>query len=295
MLARHDSEHYEVHRVLVTDPVDQFLLDTLEKAGLSVDYNPTIGREGLLKVVSNYDALVVRSRTRVDADLLSEARRLKVVARAGIGLDTIDVEEATKRRIKVVYAPGASTDSVVELTIGLMISAARRLEDAFQRTKAGHFEKSSGIELHGKTLGVVGFGRIGSKVSLVAKTLGMKVLAYDVIDLSHVAATVGAQVKNLEDLLKLSDVISLHVGLKRGDPPLLGSKEFEMMKRGTILINTSRAQAVDGIALLEAIKSGIVGFYATDVFWNEPPKESWELELLRHPKVSVTPHIGAQT
>ncbi|BBD72735.1 3-phosphoglycerate dehydrogenase [Sulfodiicoccus acidiphilus] len=283
------------HKVLITDPVDQLLLKILEDGGVSVDYRPDLTREKLLSIVGDYDAVVVRSRTKIDKEVLKGAGKLKVIARAGIGLDTIDVEEAERRKIRVVYAPGASTDSVVELTLGLMVSAARRLEEAFQRTRAGKFEKITGTELHGKVLGVVGFGRIGSKVASVAKALGMKTLAYDTIDVGKVAAHVGAEVVSLQELLKQSDVISIHVGMKRGDPAVLGRMELDQVKEGVLIVNTSRAQAIDGEALLQALKTGKVGFYATDVLWNEPPRTKWEIELLNHPRVSVTPHIGAQT
>jgi D-3-phosphoglycerate dehydrogenase len=281
--------------VLITDPVDEYMIRTLKSKGLKIVYQPDITREELLKIVENFDVLVVRSRTTVNGEIIERGKRLKIIARAGIGVDNIDVDEAERRKIRVVYAPGASTDSAAELTLGLMIAAARNMYTSMALAKSGIFKKTSGMELSGKTIGIIGFGRIGYKVGYVAKAMGMKVLAYDVIDVSKRASEIEATVADLDKLVSESDVISLHVTVGKDAKPILTRREFELMKKDVIIVNTSRAVAVDGRALLDYIKKGKIGAYATDVFWNEPPKEEWELELLRHEKVIVTTHIGAQT
>ncbi|MEM3328650.1 MAG: NAD(P)-dependent oxidoreductase [Saccharolobus sp.] len=282
-------------KVLITDPVDQYMLKTLQETKLIVDYKPEITREELLKIIDNYEILIVRSRTKVDKEIIERGKNLRIIARAGIGLDNIDTEEAVKRNIRIVYAPGASTDSAAELTIGLMIIAARRLYDSMNMAKGGIFKKIEGIELAGKTIGIIGFGRIGTKVAKVCKALDMNVLAYDVIDVSERARSVGAKVvNNIEELLANSDIVSFHVTVDKNAKPILDDHMFRYVKTNSIIINTSRAVVVDGKALLKYIDIKNLT-YATDVLWNEPPKEEWELKLLKHERVIVTTHIGAQT
>jgi len=282
-------------KVLITDPINEILIKTLKEKGAEVDYRPEIERKELLDIIENYQVLVVRSRTKVDKDVIERGKNLKIVARAGIGLDNIDTDETDKRGIKVVYAPGASTDSAVELTIGLMIAAARKMHAAMNLAKSGIFKKLEGVELAGKTIGIIGYGRIGTKVGIIANAMGMRVLAYDVVDIREKAEKLNAKAVTLDELVKESDVISLHVTVGKNAKPILDRDKFEKMKNNVIIVNTSRAVSVDGKALLEYIKSGKILAYATDVFWNEPPKEEWELELLKHERVIVTPHIGAQT
>ncbi|BFH74274.1 D-2-hydroxyacid dehydrogenase [Sulfurisphaera javensis] len=282
-------------KVLITDPIDEILIKSLKDKGVQVDYQPEISREELLKVIEDYDIIVVRSRTKVDREVIERGKKLKIIARAGIGLDNIDTEEAEKRKIRVVYAPGASTDSAVELTIGLMIAAARKMYTSMNLAKSGIFKKLEGLELAEKTIGIIGFGRIGTKVGIIANAMGMKVLAYDIVDIREKAEKINAKAVSLEELVKNSDVISLHVTVGKNAKPILDYPQFEMMKDNVIIVNTSRAVAVNGLALLDYIKKGKVYAYATDVFWNEPPKEEWELELLKHERVIVTTHIGAQT
>ncbi|MCI2414960.1 MAG: NAD(P)-binding domain-containing protein [Candidatus Aramenus sp.] len=292
---KYNSINRENLRILITDPIDNYMLDTLKSNGFNVTYLPDIKREELLKVIENYHVIVVRSRTKVDKEIIERGKNLKIIARAGIGLDNIDTDEADKRNIKVVYAPGASTDSAAELTIGLMIAAARNMYTSMSLAKSGIFKKVSGVELSGKTIGIIGFGRIGTKVALVAKAMGMNVLAYDVVDVRKRAEEIGARAVTLDELLANSDVISLHVTVGKDAKPILNRQEFEKMKNNVIIVNTSRAVAIDGPALLEYVKKGKVLAYATDVLWNEPPKDEWEWELLKHERVIVTTHIGAQT
>lgn len=262
------------YKILITDPVDQYMIKTLQEYGLIVDYKPEISREELLKVISDYQILIVRSRTKVDKEIIEKGINLKVIARAGIGLDNIDTEEAERRNIKIVYAPGASTDSAAELTIGLMIAVARRLYESMNLAKGGIFKKIEGIELAGKTIGIIGFGRIGSKVAKVCKALDMNVIAYDIIDISEKASKLGVNVANsIEELLSNSDIISFHVTVGKDAKPILDENKFKYIKNNTIIINTSRAVVIDGKALLKYINMKNL-IYATDVFWHEPLKKN---------------------
>ncbi|MFB6470776.1 MAG: D-2-hydroxyacid dehydrogenase [Vulcanisaeta sp. AZ3] len=283
--------------VLITDAVDEYIINTLKDKGFNVDYKPGINKEDLLKTISEYDALIVRSRTKVDKDIINAGSRLRLIARAGVGLDNIDVEYAKSKGIEVINAPEGSTESAAELTIGLMIAAARLIPLQNSLIKNGDWPKGKyvGIELQDKTLGIIGFGRIGQRVSTIAKALGMDVIAYDVIDISRKANELGVRTVSFDDLLKVSDIITIHVTLTPQSYHMIGPREFELMKNGVIIINTSRGEVIDTKALLNALNTGKIAAAALDVLEHEPPKEPWELELIKHPKVIITPHIGAET
>lgn len=283
-------------RVLIADPVAESLLEALRAAGLEVLYKPGLGRGELLGLVEGFDALVVRSRTRVDREVLERARRLKVVARAGVGLDNIDLEAARELGVIVVNAPGAATQSVAELTIGLLIAAARRIGESMELARSGVWKKVMGTELYGKTLAVIGFGRIGRRVAEIAKAIGMRVVAFDVVDMSGVAEKMGVTfTRSLYDALRAGDAVTLHVPLTKDTWHLISRPEFEAMKRGVILVNTSRGPVVDAEALLWALEEGIVAAAALDVLEHEPPVTEAEKRLVNHPRVIVTTHIGAST
>jgi len=287
---------FGVPSVLVADPVDSLLLRLLSERGFEVEYRPKVSREELLREAHRFDVLVVRSRTRVDSELLKAATSLKVVARAGAGLDNIDLEAARRLGVKVVYSAGAS-QSVAELTIGLLVAAFRMIPLYDRLVKLGEWPKGRypGRELAGKTLGVIGFGRIGSRVAKLAKALGMHVLAYDKRDIAGEAREAGAEPSSLSYLLSESHAITLHVPLTRETYRMISWRELEAMRDGAVLVNTSRGAVVDGRALLSALNSGKLAAAAVDVLEHEPPKESWEKELIAHPKVIATPHIGAET
>ncbi|RUM48274.1 MAG: 3-phosphoglycerate dehydrogenase [Hyperthermus sp.] len=283
-------------RVLVTDPLDDLFLEILRSKGLEVDYRPGLSRGELLAVIDRYDALVVRSRTRVDREVLAKGRSLKVVARAGVGLDNIDVDAARELGIRVVNAPAAATQSVAELTIALLIAASRRLAESWELARRRVWKKVMGFELYGKTLAVIGFGRIGRRVAEIARAIGMKVLAYDVVDLTGYAEKMGVKFSsNMYDVISKADAITLHVPLTPSTYHLLSWEEFKLMKQGVILVNTSRGAVVDSEALLWALDAGVVGAAALDVLEHEPPKTEAEKKLLYHPRVIVTTHIGAST
>jgi len=283
-------------KVLVCDPIHDEGLNILRKGGLEVDYVPQITREELLKVVDQYDAIIVRSRTKVDVEVLRRAIRLKVIGRAGVGVDNIDVEEAKKRGIKVLRTPEGPSVSVAELTLALMLCLARMVPYADRAMKDGKWVKRElmGVELKGKKLGIVGFGRIGYEVARRAKAFEMEVLVYDVIldKLMDRVREVGARGLGFEELLRESDFVSIHVPLTPQTRHMIGEGELKAMKPTAYLINTSRGGVVDEEALLRALKEGWIAGAALDVYEVEPPTN---MELIRLPNVVCTPHIGAQT
>jgi len=244
--------------------------------------------------IADADGLIVRSAVQADAALLQYATRLRVIGRAGVGVDNIDVEVATRHGIVVMNAPGASAIAVAELTLGLMISLARHLPRADSTTRAGKWEKKSlqGIELHGKTLGVVGLGRIGVEVAKRALAMGMRVVATDPYASPALAREVGTTLCSLDELYAQADFISLHLALTPQTANMLNPAAFAKMKRGVRIVNCARGELIDEQALAVALRSGQVGGAALDVFPSEPPKNSPVLEL---PNVIATPHIGAST
>ena len=289
-------------KVLVCDPLEPEGANELRKAGLEVDERPTISGEELLGTVAGYDALIVRSRTKVTKEVIGSAEKLKVIVRAGVGLDNIDVESAKQRGIQVLSTPAASTTSVAELTVALMLDVLRQISLADRNMKEGKWVKSKllGRELKGKTVGVIGIGgRIGGEVARILSTgFGANILGYDIVDVRQRAADLKIRVaENLNDLLARSDIVTVHVTYSSSTHHLLDEKKIDSMKKGSILINTSRGDIVDGRALLGALRRKHLSGAGLDVFHNEPPEEVWEKELVTLPDgVTVcTSHIGAQT
>ncbi|MDH5391282.1 MAG: hydroxyacid dehydrogenase [Candidatus Bathyarchaeota archaeon] len=282
-------------KILVCDPVHEEGIEKLKQAGFEVDVNPTITPEQLTKIVSNYDALIVRSRTKVTKEIIEAGRRLRVIGRAGAGLDNIDLETAKQRGITVLSTPEALAEAVAELTIGLIISLARSIPLADRTLKEGKWikKKLMGWQLEDKTLGTIGLGKIGERVAKIAKALGMKILITEIIPLSpELLKELETEVVPLKELLQRSDVITLHVPLTSQTYHMIGAKEFQLMKKEAFLVNTSRGAVVDEKALLTALKSGKIGGAALDVYEVEPPRD---LELIKLPNVVCTAHIGAQT
>lgn len=251
-------------------------------------------REDLLREIERFEAVVVRSRTKIDAEVIERGKKLRVIARAGVGVDNIDVKEAEKRGIKVICAPEAPIASVAELTISLMLALARKLNIAFQTTREGKWEKIEGFELRGKTVGILGFGRIGKEVAKLSKCIGMNVIAYDIREEAFDGESYVVKAESLEELLRSSDFLTIHLPLTEETRKLIGREEFSKMKTGAYLINTSRGAIVDQEALFEALRSGKLSGAALDVLEREPPGEL-EMKLLSLPNVIATPHIGSQT
>jgi len=244
--------------------------------------------------IENADALIVRSAVQADEKLIANAKRLKVIGRAGVGVDNVDVEFATRRGIVVMNAPGASSVAVAELALGLMLAMARHLSRADQTTRAGQWEKKTlqGTELRGKTLGVIGMGRIGSEVVTRALSFGMKVVAADPYLAPARAHELGVELLSLDDLYKVADYISLHLALTPQTKALLNASAFDQMKGGVRIVNCARGELINEQDLEQALRSGKVAGVALDVFTEEPPKGS---PLLTLPNVIATPHIGAST
>ncbi len=289
-------------KILVSDPLHPDGIKMLRDAGFEVIEQPDISYDELKEKIKDFEVLIVRSRTKVTREIIESAEKLTLIARAGVGLDNIDVKAAQEKNIAVINAPEAPTYSVAELVIGLMIAALRGIPRGDMALKEGKWIKKEllGRELNGKTLGIVGFGRIGQEVAKRALAFNMKVLAYDVIgELAKKAEELGVEFvgttkEALYKLLKESDIITLHVPLLPSTYHMIGREEISLMKNGAVIINTSRGGIIDEKALYEALKEGKIAAAALDVFENEPPTDV-SLKLAQLPNVVATPHIGAST
>lgn len=281
------------HRILIADSLDPAGLELLKASGAHVHVLTAEEKPRIAEIIADYDALVVRSSTQVTADLMRAGKRLRVVGRAGIGVDNVDVTAATELGILVVNAPTANLLSATEHTFALLFSLARRIPFADASMKAGNWDrKIVGVELQGKTFGIIGFGRIGQRAAIRARAFDMRVVAYDPFLDAAAARREEVELLSLEDLLAQADVITLHTPLTEQTRNLLNRERLALMKKGALVINCGRGGVIDEAALLEALESGHIGGAGLDVFAEEPPKD---LALVRHPKVVATPHLGAQT
>lgn len=280
-------------KILLTDGLEENGKAILRASAEVVD-QPGITAEDLLKVVGDYDALIVRGRTKVTAAVFEAGKNLKVVGRAGVGVDNIDLAAAKEHHVTVVNSPLATTVAVAELTMSLMLSIVREIPRADATMKAGKWAKKEfeGTELFGKTLGVIGFGRIGSAVAARAKAFEMKILAYDPLIPAEEIKKCGGEPVSFDDLLKNSDIITMHMPLTPESKGMLNAAAFAKMKQGAYIICAARGGVIDEAALLEALNSGKVSGAALDVFAAEPPGLT---DLVAHAKVIDTPHMGAQT
>lgn len=283
-------------KVLITDNIAQEGIDLLTRDGtVEIDSRPGITLGDLARIIGEYDAIITRSGTPITAELLENPGKLKIIGRAGVGLDNIDIEAASKKGIIVMNAPTGNTLAATELTMGIMLAAARKIPLANESLKAGKWDRKRfmGIELYNKTLGIVGLGRIGTNVAIRAKSFGMRVIAYDPYIKKSKADSVGvALYERLEDLLRESDVISFHTPLTPETKNMITKKQLELAKNGVILVNCARGGIVNENDLYEALKSGKVFAAGVDVFEQEPPQAAKLLEL---ENVFATPHIGANT
>ena len=279
-------------RVLVTDRIGEEGLAILRE-GAEVDVKLGLSPEELIAAIPDYNALAVRSETKVTKDLLAAASNLVVVGRAGVGVDNIDVDAATARGVVVVNAPAAITIATAEHTLGMMLALARHIPAAHASLTSGKWERSKfvGVELRGKTLGIAGMGRIGAELARRARALEMRVIAYDPFISPERFQSIGVQLCSLPELFGESDFISLHLPLTAANHHFLDRAQFEQMKPGVRILNVARGELVSEPALIEALDSGKVAGAAIDVFENEPPDP--ESSLLHHPNAVVTPHLGA--
>lgn len=283
-----------MHRILVSDPLQAAGVDLLRDSGAEVRVLAEEERPELPRILPEFDALVVRSTTRVSRELLASAPRLRVVGRAGIGVDNIDVAAATERGILVVNAPTANLLSAAEHTFALLLAVARNVPAADASLKSGTWDRKSfvGSELQGKTLGVVGFGRIGQKVAERARAFEMEVVASDPFLDPQVARRLDVELLGIDELLARADVVTLHTPLTDATRGMLSAERIGAMRQGALLINCARGGLVDEDALLESLEAGHLAGAGFDVFAQEPPDD---LALVRHRRVVATPHIGAQT
>ncbi len=275
-------------KILLADSLDKEATEKLQShSGFEVTIKTGMDEAELIKTIPGYHAIVVRSATKVTRKVIEAASGLEIIVRAGIGLDNVDAVFAREKGIKVANTPAATTISVAELTLGLMLGAVRQLGRANLSMKEHKWEKKalSGTELYEKSLGIIGGGRIGLAVAERALAFGMKVLVYDVI---RIETKINVRQVEMDELLAQSDIITLHT--PKQARPLLSHGEFQKMKNGVILVNAARGGVVDEAALLEALNSGKVRAAALDVFEKEPPSD---FALIDHPNVMVAPHIGA--
>jgi D-3-phosphoglycerate dehydrogenase len=277
-------------KILICDKTEKEYIEQMRAAGLAVDVRDDITPDELMTVLPAYDGMVVRSRTKVRQPLIDVCPNLKVIVRGGAGLDTIDHEYARSKGIVVMNTPLANSASVAELAIGYMFMLARSLYKATATMKEEKWEKKAftGVELGGKTLGLIGYGNIGHKTAILALALGMKVLAFD----PYVTSPNGVNLVTLDELLAEADYISLHLPKTKESANMIGAAEFAQMKDGVRIINCARGGIINEDALYEALTSGKVAGAALDVFSEEPPTD-WK--LLKLDNVIGSPHIGAGT
>ncbi len=280
-------------KILVSDPVSEQGIEILKKE-FDVDIATGLAPAELIKRIGNYEALIVRSETQVTKDVINAGKMLKIIGRAGVGVDNIDVNTATEKGIIVVNAPEGNTISAAEHTIALMLAMSRNIPQANASLKSKKWERKKfmGVEVRGKVLGIIGLGRIGSEVAKRAQGMEMKILAYDPFISQERANELGVELTTVEDIVKRSDYITVHTPLTKETKDLISSREFAIMKKGARVINCARGGIINEDALAKAVKDGIVSSAAIDVFVKEPPFESPLLELDR---VIVTPHLGAST
>ena len=277
-------------KVIITDPIAKAGVKMLQDAGLEVDERPGLPPPDLIQAIPAYDAIIVRGATKVTADVINAGKNLKVIGRAGVGLDNVDKKAADARGVKVVNTPAATSVTVAELALGLMFACARSIPQATQSLREGKWEKKAfkGTELFGKTLGLVGSGRIGTELGKRALAIGMNVLVFD----PFVKEPVAGKRVEFTDVLKNADYISLHVPKTEQTLHLINKESIAQMKKGVVIVNCARGGVVDEAALYDALKSGQVGAAALDVFESEPVKD---FRLFSLPNVIGTPHVGAQT
>lgn len=283
-------------KVLVCDQISDDGLNLLKENNFTVDVKIGLQPDELKNVIKDYEVVIVRSATKLTKDIIDSAEKLKLIVRGGVGLDNIDAEAAKSKNITVLNTPEASTITVAEHTMALLLALTKNIAIADKSVKEGKWEKKKfkGIELYNKTLGLIGVGRIGSTVAKIAKNgFQMKVLGYDPYVKKDILKENGIEpVNSIDELLEKSDIVSLHLPLTPETKNLINRERINKMKDGAIIVNCARGGIIDETALAEALKSGKLWGAALDVFENEPPKNS---PLLNLENVVLTPHIGAAT
>jgi D-3-phosphoglycerate dehydrogenase len=281
-------------RVLIADPIEESAIAKIKAAGIEVVQRNAEKDGPIEKQIKGFDCVVVRSATKITKEVIDASDKLKLVVRAGVGLDNVDKKAADAKGVVVQNTPEAPSVSVAEMVFSLMFSLARNITQADSSMKMERWEKKklSGSELWQKTIGIVGFGRIGIEVAKRAKAFGMNVLAYDVLDINAACKEVGAKRADLNTIIEQADYITLHVPLLPQTKGMIGAKELKKMKKTSFIINTSRGGVVDEKALLDALNAGEIAGAGLDVFESEPPTD-WQ--LVKHPKLVATPHLASST
>lgn len=281
--------------VLICDQVAPILNEILQKNGLKITYEPEITPDQIKEKISNFDIVVVRSRTKITKEMIERATQCKIIARVGVGLDNIDVDAAKAKNIRVINAVEGAMNAVAELVLGLMLSMAREIPRADREIRNGKWLKKElmGIELSGKYLGIVGLGNIGKRLAKLARGLNMNVIGFDVMPIADdFSRDVGLIKADIDTLLSSADFISFHVPLTDATHHLVNAKRISTMKKTAYIINTSRGEIIDEDALYDALKEGRIAGAALDVFEKEPAVGN---KLTTLPNIVCTPHIGAQT
>uniref|UniRef100_A0A8C6URG4 D-3-phosphoglycerate dehydrogenase n=1 Tax=Neogobius melanostomus TaxID=47308 RepID=A0A8C6URG4_9GOBI len=280
--------------VLISESVDPRCRTILEENGIHVTEKQNMRKDELIAEIKNYDGLVVRSATKVTADVIDAATNLKIIGRAGTGVDNVDVDAATQKGIIVMNTPSGNTISAAELTCALIMNLSRQVPQAAMSMKAGNWDRKKfmGAELYGKVLGIVGLGRIGKEVASRMQSFGMKTIGYDPITPKEISASWGVEQMTLEQLWPQCDYITVHTPLMPSTVGLLNDETFAKCKRGVKVVNCARGGIIDEAALFRAVESGQCGGAGLDVFVEEPPKER---TLVDHPNVISCPHLGAST
>src|SRR5512139_3409489 len=281
-------------KVLVSDNISARGVEILKKAGLDVDVKTGLKPDELKAIIGDYDGLVIRSATKVTADLLDAAVNLKVIGRAGSGLDNVDRAAASKKGIVLMNTPGGNTITTAEHTLAMMFAVARKIPQANASLASGKWDKKKfmGTEIYNKTLGVIGLGKIGAEVAKRALALGMNVVAYDPFLSEERAKEMGIEKKDLPEVMKVADFITVHTPLTAETRNIINSGNLATLKDGVYIINCARGGIVNEKTLYEGIESGKIAGAALDVFEKEPPGDN---PLVGHERVVATPHLGAST
>ncbi len=281
-------------KILISEPIELQCVEILKSEGFEVDYKPTMTPDELKQSIGEYAALVVRSATKVTAEVIANANNMKVIGRAGTGVDNIDINAATRKGIIVLNVPGGNTVSTAEHSISLLMALARNIPQAQQSLKEGRWDRKKyvGVELCGKTLGVVGLGKVGREVAKRLLGFDMKIIAFDPVLSPQVAATLGVELVDLDTLLRRSDFITIHTPLTNDTRSLIDARELALCKKSVRIVNCARGGIVNEKALLDALNAKTIAGAALDVYEKEPPVGQ---PIIEHPNVVVTPHLGAST
>ena len=281
-------------KILFADKVEKEAKDILEKSGFTVDDKPGLSEGDYISIVGDYDGMIVRSATKVTKNIIDAGKKLKVIGRAGVGVDNIDINAAKQNGIAVVNAPTGNTNAAAEHTLTMLMMLAKHVIHAHISMKRGEWDrkKYEGTELRGKTLGIIGLGNVGKKVAKVANALEMEVICFDPFIDAAKMKEIGARKVELKELIEVSDFITVHVPLTEKTKDMIGKEQFAQMKDGVRILNVARGGVINEDALCEAIKSGKVAAAALDVYKDEPPTSK---ELIQMEKVITTPHLGAST